>query len=134
VLSSVVKDRPLMRVKDLPAYGRPSSCGGASLDCGAVSGRVRDARLHRPPRRPAAGGVTERLRDKMATAIAGNSRPVADVAAEHGVSSPTAHKALGAAAARWLPEPTAALESTRPASGRSAGFSTGSPGEAPTRG
>ena len=40
-----------------------------------------------------------------ATAIAGSNRSVADVAAEHGVSWPTAHKALVAAAARWLPEP-----------------------------
>ena len=49
--------------------------------------------------------VTERLRDKLASAIAGSNRPVADVAAEYGVSWPTAHKALIAAAARWLPEP-----------------------------
>ena len=52
------------------------------------------------------GRVTERLRDKVAPAIAGSNRPVADVAAEYGVSWPTAHKALVAAAARWLPEPT----------------------------
>ena len=41
----------------------------------------------------------------MAEAIAGSNRAVADVAAEYGVSWPTAHKALVAAAARWLPEP-----------------------------
>ena len=51
------------------------------------------------------GRVTERLRDKLAYAIAGSNRSVADVAAEYGVSWPTAHKALVAAAARWLPEP-----------------------------
>jgi transposase len=51
------------------------------------------------------GRVTERLGDKIATAIAGSNRSVADVAAEHGVSWPTAHTALVAAAARWLPEP-----------------------------
>jgi hypothetical protein len=45
------------------------------------------------------GRVTERLRDKMATAIAGSNRSVADVAAEHDVSWPTAHKALVAAEA-----------------------------------
>jgi transposase len=48
----------------------------------------------------------ERLRDKLASAIAGSNRPVTDVAAEYGVSWPTAHKALVAAAAKWLPEPT----------------------------
>ena len=62
----------------------------------------------RPPTAAAVrpqGRITERLRDKIATAIAGSNRSVADVAAEHGVSWPTAHKALVAAAARWLPEP-----------------------------
>jgi transposase len=37
--------------------------------------------------------------------VAGSNRSVADVAAEHGVSWPTAHRALVASAARWLPEP-----------------------------
>ena len=45
------------------------------------------------------GRLTERLRDKLASAIAGSNRSVADVAAEYGVSWPTAHKALVAAAA-----------------------------------
>ena len=77
-----------------------------SVDCGAVSGCVRDARSPRPLRRSGPRGrVTERLRDKIAPAIAGSNRSVADVAAEHGVSWPTAHKALVAAAAWWLPEP-----------------------------
>jgi Helix-turn-helix domain of transposase family ISL3 len=40
------------------------------------------------------GRVTERLRDNIATAIAGRNRSVADVAAEYAVSWPTAHKAL----------------------------------------
>jgi transposase len=49
--------------------------------------------------------VTERLRDWVARAIAGSNRAVSEVAREYGVSWPTAHKALVAAAARWLPEP-----------------------------
>jgi transposase len=53
----------------------------------------------------AAGRVTERLRAKVAAAIAVSNRSVTDVAAEYGVSWPTAHRALVAAAARWLPEP-----------------------------
>ena len=51
------------------------------------------------------GRITERLRDKLALAIAGSNRPVSDVAAEYGVSWPTAHKALVVAAATWLPTP-----------------------------
>ena len=107
VLSSAVKDRPLCRVKDLPACGqqvelwwrkrrllcRESLCPRRSFTqtCAAVRPRAR---------------VMERLRDKLASAIAGSNRPVTDVAAEYGVSWPTAHKALVAAAAKWLPEPT----------------------------
>ena len=107
VLSSAVKDRPLIRVKDLPACGqqvelwwrkrrllcRESLCPRRSFTqtCAAVRPRAR---------------VMERLRDKLASAIAGSNRPVTDVAAEYGVSWPTAHKALVAAAAKWLPEPT----------------------------
>ena len=53
----------------------------------------------------AAWRLTERLWDKLASAIAGSNRSVADVAAEYGVSWPTAHKALVAAAAHWRPEP-----------------------------
>jgi transposase len=50
--------------------------------------------------------VTERLRAKVAEAIAAGNRAVSEVAGEYGVSWPTAHRALIAAAARWLPEPT----------------------------
>lgn len=49
--------------------------------------------------------MTERLRDQLARAIAASNRAVCDVACEYGVSWPTVHKALVAAAARWLPEP-----------------------------
>jgi transposase len=52
------------------------------------------------------GRVTERLRIRVAEAIAAGNRAVSEVAAEYGVSWPTAHKALVVAAARWLPEPT----------------------------
>ena len=49
--------------------------------------------------------MSERLRDKVASAIATSNRSVTDVAGEYGVSWPTAHKPLVVAAARWLPEP-----------------------------
>jgi transposase len=107
VLSSTVKDRPMVRVKDLPASGqtvklwwrkrrllcREEPCPRRSFTqtATAILPRAR---------------ITERLRDKLATAIAASNRAVADVAAEYGVSWPTAHKALVAATARWLPEPS----------------------------
>src|SRR6476661_9924252 len=107
VLTSAVKERPLGRLKDLPAAGqqvelwwrkrrlacRETRCPRRSFTqtCTAVRPR---------------GRVTERLRDRMATAIASSNRAVSDVAAEYGLSWPTAHQALIAAAARWLPAPT----------------------------
>jgi transposase len=106
VLSSVVKDRPLIRVKDLPASGqavqlwwrkRRFRCGEDRCPRWSFTQTAAAVR----PR----GRLTERLRDKIASAIAGSNRSVADVAAEYQVSWPTAHKALAAAAAHWLPEP-----------------------------
>ena len=107
VLTTAVKERPLSRLKDLPASGqrvelwwrkrrlacRETLCPRRSFTqtCTAVRPR---------------GRVTERLRDQVATAIASSNRAVSDVAAEYGVSWPTAHQALIAAAARWLPTPT----------------------------
>ena len=49
--------------------------------------------------------ITERLRDQLARRSPAATGRSSDVAAEYGVSWPTAHKALVAAAARWLPEP-----------------------------
>lgn len=107
VLTTAVKERPLSRVKDLPASGqrvelwwrkrrlacRETLCPRRSFTqtCAAVRPR---------------GRVTERLRDAAASAIASSNRAVSDVADEYGVSWPTAHQALIAAAARWLPAPT----------------------------
>jgi transposase len=106
VLSSMVKERPLTQIKDLPASGQQVElwwrkrrlrcveplCERWSFTqtCGAVKPRAR---------------MTERLREKVASAIARSNRPVTDVAAEYGVSWPTAHKALIIAAAKWLPAP-----------------------------
>jgi transposase len=106
VVSSTVKDRPMVGVKDLPASGqtvelwwrkrrllcRERLCPRGSFTQTASAVRPR-ARL------------TERLRDTVATAIAVSNRAVSEVAAEYGVSWPTAHKALIVAATRWLPEP-----------------------------
>jgi len=104
VVSGTVKDRPWMRLKDLPVSGQTVELCWRKrrLICGEglcprktftqVSAAVR-------PR----ARVTERLRQRVAMAIASGNRAVAEVAVEYGVSWPTAHKALVAAAARWLP-------------------------------
>jgi transposase len=107
VFTGMVKDRPVMRLKDLPASGQTVELWWRKrrLVCveplcprktfTQVSTAVR-------PR----GRVTERLRERVATAIASSNRAVSDVAAEYRVSWPTAHKALVAASVGWLPEPT----------------------------
>src|ERR671921_2713027 len=107
VLSTRVKERPLVRLRDLPASGQRVQlwCRRRRLACREpacprlsftqVSAQV-----------PARARLTARLRQRLAAAVAGSNRAVADVAAEHGVSWHTAHKALVAAAARWLPEPS----------------------------
>jgi transposase len=106
VITGTVKDRPVMRLKDLAASGqtvelwwrkrrlvcRENLCPRKTFT--QVSTAVR-------PR----ARVTERLRHQVAIAIASSNRAVSDVAREYRVSWPTAHKALIAAAARWLPEP-----------------------------
>ncbi len=105
--SARVKDRPLRRVKDLPASGQrvelwwrkrrlvclPAACPRRSF-------------LERTTAIPPRSRLTARRREHLAAAIAGSNRPVSQVADEHHVSWHTAHRALVWAAARWLPEPT----------------------------
>jgi transposase len=107
VFTAALKDRPVMRLKDLPGSGQAVElwwrkrrlicveplCPRKSFTQTSTAVRPR-------------GRVTERLRDRVATAIASSNRAVSDVAAEYAVSWRTAHKALVAAAARWLPEPS----------------------------
>ena len=106
VLSARVRDRPLCRVKDLPASGQQSQLWWRKrrLICVEVLCPRRSFTQTSDAIRPRSR-VTERLRDRVAHAIAGSNRAVAEVAREYGVSWPTAHKALVAAAVRWLPEP-----------------------------
>src|SRR5215218_9639216 len=106
VITSAVKDRPLMRVKDLPASGQRLElwCRKRRLVCGEVLCAQKTFTQASAAVRPRAR-VTERLREQVAHAIASSNRAVSDVASEYGVSWPTAHKALVAAATRWLPEP-----------------------------
>lgn len=107
VVTGRVKDRPLRRIKDLPACGQQTQLWWrkrrlACLEALCPRRSFTQSSLAVRPR----GRVTERLRTKVAEAIAAGNRAVSEVAAEYGVSWPTAHKALVAAAARWLPEPT----------------------------
>jgi len=106
VVSSTVKDRPWMRLKDLPVSGQTVELCWRKrrLICGEGLCPRKTFTLVSAAVRPRAR-VTERLRQRVAMAIASGNRAVAEVAVEYGVSWPTAHKALIAAAARWLPEP-----------------------------
>jgi transposase len=106
VLTSRVKDRPLAAVKDLDACGqqvdlwwrkRRLVCVEPQCPKGSFTQRSTEV----PPR----ARLTNRLREKIAEAIASGNRAVSEVAGEYGVSWPTAHTALIKAAARWLPEP-----------------------------
>jgi transposase len=102
----MVKDRPLRRIKDLPACGQTVVLWWRKrrLLCGERLCPQRSFTQTAVAVRPR-GRLTERLRDKVASAIATSNRSVTDVATEYGVSWPTAHRALVAAAAGWLPEP-----------------------------
>jgi transposase len=106
VITCVVKDRPLMRLKDLPASGRRVELWWRKrrLVCAEPWCPRRTFTQPSTAVQPRAR-VTERLREQLATAIASSNRAVSEVAAEYGVSWPTAHQALVAAAAGWLPKP-----------------------------
>jgi transposase len=106
MLSGRIKDRPRVRIKDLPASGqavvlwwrkRRLVCTEPTCPRGSFT----EVSAEIPPR----SRLTGRLRDRLAAAIAGSNRAVSDVAGEHRVGWHTAHTALVAAAARWLPEP-----------------------------
>jgi transposase len=105
--STRVKDRPLVRVRDLPASDQQV----------ALWWRKRRLLCHEPscPRRsftqvsaeiPPRSRMTDRLRQRLAEAIARSNRAVSEVAAEYGVAWRTAHRAFVAAAATWLGTPT----------------------------
>lgn len=106
VLTTRIKDRPLVRVKDLDACGqvielwwRKRRLACPEPLCGTGSFTQQSGAI------PARSRLTSRLRTALATEIASGNRAVDEVARTHRVSWPTAHRALVAAAARWLPEP-----------------------------
>ncbi len=107
VISALVKDRPQRRIKDLPASGQPVELWWrkrrlvCAETCCPRRSFTQASRAIRPRAR-----ITERLRDKLAHAIAAGNRAVSEVAAEYAVSWSTAHRALVRAAAKWLPQPS----------------------------
>jgi transposase len=106
VVSGRVKDRPMRRIADLAASGQQTQLWWRKrrLVCAETLCPRRTFTQTSAAIRPRAR-VTQRLRQQLATAIAAGNRAVSEVAREYGVSWPTAHRALVAAAARWLPEP-----------------------------
>lgn len=106
VLTSAVKERSLRRLMDLPACGQTVELWWRKrrLVCREAQCRQKTFTQVCEAVRPR-GRVTERLRQRVARAIAESNRAVSDVAREYQVSWPTAHKALVSAAAAWLPEP-----------------------------
>ena len=106
VFSGTVKDRPWMRLKDLPLSGQSVQLWWRKrrLICDEALCPRRSFTQVSAAVRPRAR-ITERLRQQVAMAIASGNRAVSEVAGEYGVSWPTAHKALVVAATKWLPGP-----------------------------
>lgn len=106
VLTSRVKDRPMVVVKDLRSGGRRVELWWRKrrLSCDEVRCSRRtftQTSMAIPPR----ARTTIRLREGAARAIASGNRSVAEVAREYGLSWPCVHRALVALAARMLPQP-----------------------------
>ena len=98
VVTARVKDRPVRRIKDLPASGQQTQLWWRKrrLACVEMLCPRRSSTQSSAAVQPRAR-VTERLRARVAEAIAAANRAVSEVAAEYGVSWPTAHQALVAA-------------------------------------
>jgi transposase len=126
------------RLKDLPVSGQTVELWWRKrrLVCGEALCPRRTFTLTSAAVLPRAR-VTERLRHRVARAIASSNRAVSDVAREYGVSWPTAHKRRSSPLRPdGCPNPSRLLgwESMRPDSDLSVGSSTASPGGGPIRG
>jgi len=137
VFSGTVKDRPVMRLKDLPTSGQAVELWWRKrrLICDEVLCPRKTFTQVSAAVRPRAR-ITERLRQQVARAIASGNRAVYEVAGEYDVSWPTAHKALVVAARSGCRSRRrrAGWGSMRPDSDRFAGSWMGLPGSGPTRG
>jgi transposase len=106
VLSSRIKERPTIAVKDLKVSGQVVNLWWRKRHLACQEAQCsRRSFTQQSQEIPARARVTARLRAELAAAIARFNRAVSDVAAEHDVSWHTAHKALIAAATAWFPEP-----------------------------
>ena len=87
VLSGAVKDRPVMRLKDLPASGQTVELWWRKrrLICDEACYPRKTFTQVSAAARPRAR-ITQRLRQQVATAIASGNRAVSEVAGEYGVS------------------------------------------------
>ena len=107
VLSSRVKDRPLCRIKDLPASGRAVELWWRKRRLVCAEQRCpRGSLVERCDQVPFRSRLTGRLRKHLGTSIARSNRAVSDVAIEYDVAWATAHKALVGLAAALLPQPS----------------------------
>lgn len=106
VLTGLVKERPLVRIKDLPA-------GGQVVDLWWHKRRLVCAEALCPRRSftqaadaiPPRARVSARLRAHAARAVAVGNRAVSEVGTEYGLSWRTVNKAVIALAQQVLPEP-----------------------------
>jgi transposase len=107
VASTRVKDRALVRIRDLPAADQRVVLWWrkrrlACLETACARRSFTQTTTEIPPR----SRLTARLRVRLAEAVAGSNRAVSEVAAEYSLSWWTVHRAFLAASARWLPAPT----------------------------
>jgi transposase len=125
VFSGTVKDRPWMRLKDLPVSGQTVELlwRKRRLICGEELCPQKTFTQVSAAVPPGAARVTERLRERVAQAIASGNRVIFEVPGEYRGSWPTAHKALVAArhGGCLSQNRRAGWASTRPASPRSVG-------------
>jgi transposase len=103
VLSSLIKDRPVSRVKDLPhgpvpllVFVRKRRFACLEVLCGRRSFTETSAQL------PARARVTTRLKVKVAAAVTTTNRAVSEVASDYGIAWWTVHRILVKAAADVL--------------------------------
>jgi transposase len=96
VFSGTVKDRPWMRLRDLPISGKAVELWWRKrrLICDEVLCPRKTFTQASAAVRPRAR-ITERLRQQVARAITSGNRAVSEVAAEYRVSWPTAHGGRG---------------------------------------
>lgn len=112
VLSALIKDRPISRVKDVPHGTTPLRVRVRKRRfCCAETACPRRSFTEVTGQLPARARVTARLRERVCTAVTTTNRAVSEVAAEYGLAWPTVHKTLVVKAAEVLGQaaPTTAI-------------------------